>query len=462
MDPCQSSDSKRDTYGSNTGTDSKYVLDSDVRPIPSGDFASKDEAELAVQGKKQQTNRNFGFIGILSFSCLLMLTWEAMFTNFLSYMTGWQSTIAWQAAVASSGLLSGTIIQGMLVLAYPSYTFQSWHGTLLLYAVLVVALIFNTFLGRYLSFIESAIFVIHIVGIFAIIIPIAYLAPQKSSAHDVFVLFLDTGGYNNKGLAFFVGIIATVFAFAGPDGAVHMCEEIQNASTVVPWAMVGTIAVNGLLGFAMVIFLLFCLGDIDKALASPTKYPFIEIFYQGVRNSTAGAIALVSLIEVLLIFCCISIMATSSRMMWAFARDKGLPGWQYLSRIEPHTKLPIFALIATTTITLFIALINIGSTAALSAVLSLAVSGGLGSYIPPMALILYHRLSPKHAQNLHFGPWRLGKWGAPINAFALVWTVVALFFSFWPTSVPVTAVTMNWSCLLYGGITLFGVSDISL
>ncbi|KAI4276455.1 MAG: hypothetical protein LQ337_002471 [Flavoplaca oasis] len=378
MDPFQTSVSKNETYVSSTGTDSVYALQSNVRPIRSGDFASKDEAELAVQGKKQQTN------------------------------VRWQSTIAWQAAVASSGLLSGTIIQGMLVLAYPSYTFRLWHGTLLLYAVLVVALIFNTFLGKYLSFIESAMFVIHIAGIFAIIIPIAYLAPQKSSAHDVFVLFLDTGGYNNKGLAFFVGITATVFAFAGPDGAVHMCEEIQNASTVVPWAMVGTIAVNGLLGFAMVIFLLFCLGDIDKALESPTKYPFIEIFYQGVRNSTAGAVALVSLIEVLLIFCSISIMATSSRMMWAFARDKGLAGWQYLSRIEHHTKLPIFALITTTTITLFLALINIGSTAALSAVLSLVVSGGLGSYIPPMALVLYHRLSPKHAQNLHFGPWRLG------------------------------------------------------
>ncbi|KAL8882224.1 MAG: hypothetical protein Q9198_000742 [Flavoplaca austrocitrina] len=232
MDPCQSSDSKRDTYGSNTGTDSKYVLDSDVRPIPSGDFASKDEAELAVQGKKQQTNGSNGGwsipLGIPAFPTFVEKLPELYdryaclrhpiplyHIDLYPRLIGWQSTIAWQAAVASSGLLSGTIIQGMLVLAYPSYTFQSWHGTLLLYAVLVIALIFNTFLGRYLSFIESAIFVIHIVGIFAIIIPIAYLAPQKSSAHDVFVLFLDTGGYNNKGLAFFVGIIATVFAFAG-------------------------------------------------------------------------------------------------------------------------------------------------------------------------------------------------------------------------------------------------------
>lgn len=128
---------------------------------------------------------------------------------------GWQCTIAWQATVASSSFLSGTIIQGLLVLAYPSYTFEAWHGTLLLYAVLVVALAFNTFLGKYLPLIESSILVLHIVGIFVIMIPIIYLSPTKSSAHDVFVLFLDNGGYNNKGLAFFVGIIATIFSFAG-------------------------------------------------------------------------------------------------------------------------------------------------------------------------------------------------------------------------------------------------------
>lgn len=33
-----------------------------------------------------------------------------------------------------------------------------------------------------------------------------------------------------------------------------------------------------------------------------------------------------------------------------------------------------------------------------------------------------------------------------------------MFFSFWPTSVPVVAQTMNWSCLLYGATTLFRVS----
>lgn len=105
--------------------------------------------------------------------------------------------------------------QGMLVLSYPSYSFQRWHGTLLLYAILLFSLFVNTFLGRELPFVESSILVIHIVGVFVIMIPIAYLSPEKASAHDVFVLFFDKGGYNDKGLAFFVGIIATIFSFVG-------------------------------------------------------------------------------------------------------------------------------------------------------------------------------------------------------------------------------------------------------
>ena len=124
-----------------------------------------------------------------------------------------------------------------------------------------------------------------------------------------------------------------------------MCEEIQNASKVVPWAMVFSIAVNGVLGLAMLIALLFCIGNIDNALESPTHYPFIEIFYQGVRNSTRGATAMVSFIDALLIFCCISLMAAASRMMWAFARDQGLPGSKYLARvcrpIQPQPLHPI-------------------------------------------------------------------------------------------------------------------------
>lgn len=112
-----------------------------------------------------------------------------------------------------------------------------------------------------------------------------------------------------------------------------MSEEIHNASTVVPWAMISTIVLNGILGFALLIALLFCLGDIDDALTSSTGFPFIEIFRQA-TNSKAAATGMTCIILIILFAAAIGIMATASRLLWSFARDNGVPGSKYISRVS--------------------------------------------------------------------------------------------------------------------------------
>ena len=86
---------------------------------------------------------------------------------------------------------------------------------------------------------------------------------------------------------------------------------------------------------------------------------------------------------------------------------------------------------------------------------SLAVAGLLGSYILPTSLILWKRV---RGDAIQFGPWRLGKFGVIANAFSLIWTSIAMFFSFWPVSVPPTPQNMNWSSLLYGATMIFSVA----
>jgi amino acid transporter len=73
-------------------------------------------------------------------------------------------------------------------------------------------------------------------------------------------------------------------------------EEIENASTVIPTSMLASVLLNGILGFSMVIALLFCLGDITKALGTETHYPYIEVYRQA-TNSNAGATAMVCYFE---------------------------------------------------------------------------------------------------------------------------------------------------------------------
>lgn len=45
-----------------------------------------------------------------------------------------------------------------------------------------------------------------------------------------------------------------------------MSEEIDNAALNVPRAIFSTMVLNGATGLAMVLAVLFCLGDIDKVI----------------------------------------------------------------------------------------------------------------------------------------------------------------------------------------------------
>ena len=51
-----------------------------------------------------------------------------------------------------------------------------------------------------------------------------------------------------------------------------MSEEIENAEVNVPWAIFTTMILNGATGFAIMIAVLFCLGDITTVIVSgPTR-----------------------------------------------------------------------------------------------------------------------------------------------------------------------------------------------
>lgn len=116
-----------------------------------------------------------------------------------------------------------------------------------------------------------------------------------------------------------------------------MSEEIKNATTVVPRSIVYGLLVNGSIGFATLIATLFCIGDLDAITGTDFTYPFIAIYVQATQ-SKGGSAAMVALILLVGLGLDIGIMAAASRMLWSFARDRGVPGWRYISQVR-HTAL---------------------------------------------------------------------------------------------------------------------------
>lgn len=139
----------------------------------------------------------------------------------MSWITGWIATIGWNANTAAGIFFSGTLIQGLLTLNDSSYDYQRWHGTLLMWAALLVVILVNTIAARLLPKIEGMILVLHTLGFFAILIPMVHLS-DHNSARTVFTDFENSAGWNSNGLAFFVGLISNTLPFIGYDGPAHM------------------------------------------------------------------------------------------------------------------------------------------------------------------------------------------------------------------------------------------------
>lgn len=111
-----------------------------------------------------------------------------------------------------------------------------------------------------------------------------------------------------------------------------MAEEVESPSRVIPRAMMLSVGINGCLGFGILVAVLFCQGNLEAAIASSTGYPFMEILYEA-TGSVPGTLAMCAI--VLIINCCavIGVLAAASRQLWSFARDKGLPGWQWWRQV---------------------------------------------------------------------------------------------------------------------------------
>ncbi|KAF2728388.1 amino acid transporter [Polyplosphaeria fusca] len=469
---------------------------------------SEDRHAMWRMGKVQEMRRNFRFVSIFGFSMILMASWEtilgtstiglidggtagliwmyficwigficvntsmaemgsmaptsggqyhwvsefapAKYQKFLSYMIGWLCVLGWQTGAANTAFLAGTQIQGLIALNKPDYAFEAWHGTLLVFAVSAFNVIFNTFLAKKLPLIEGIVLVVHIFGFFAILVVLWVMGP-KGDAHAVFTTFNDYGGWNNLGLSTLSGLVAVVLPLLGADAAVHMSEELRDASKTLPRSMIWTTLINGSTGWIMLITFCCVLGSLDDAIESPTKQAYLYVFYNATK-SVAGASAMGALVITMAIFCNLSITATSSRQLFAFARDQGVPFSKTFAYVSPKYDVPINAICLAFAVSCLLSLINLGSSAALMNIASLSTAAILASYIVSISCIALKRI---RGEPLLPSKFKLGRAGLAVNLASIVFLVFVFVFSFFPMGPKPNAAGMNWSILMFGSTIIF-------
>lgn len=122
---------------------------------------------------------------------------------------------AWIASTAFVSFIVGTVIQGLIIFNNNNaYTPQRWHGTLLSWAAILTAIVWNIYARRLLTIFEVIGAICHIL-FFICIVVILLVKARHSSPEFVFTGFI-TGlsGWNSSGVSWCLGIVpsATVLA----------------------------------------------------------------------------------------------------------------------------------------------------------------------------------------------------------------------------------------------------------
>lgn len=274
---------------------------------------------------------------------------------------------------ATNNSIASNFVLGMANLVFPDYEIERWQTVLVAYLVAFVSAGINIWGSHLLHRISKFILIWNVGSFIVVTITLLVTNDHKQPASFVFQDFQNTTGWGT-GMAAVIGILQACFGMCCYDAPSHMTEEMKSASKEAPKAIVLAVILGAVTGFAFLLTLCFCIGDITATAESSTGVPVIQIIYDSTGNKAATCI-LSSMICVIVIVAGNNILAEGSRCVYAFARDNGLPFSKLFSRVESKSQVPVNAVLLTLAVQLALDAIEFGTTTGFETVISISTEG---------------------------------------------------------------------------------------
>jgi choline transport protein len=129
---------------------------------------------------------------------------------------------AWLFTAATVPATIMNIISGLAIFNYPEYTPERWHQAAIMWALIILPVLFNLYFKKVLDVFEIIGGVGHI--LFFIIQVVTLVTMGRRSTNDFVFQTLTTGqsGWTNPGVCFGLGLLTVTYPVAGADGLLHM------------------------------------------------------------------------------------------------------------------------------------------------------------------------------------------------------------------------------------------------
>ncbi|KAK1811771.1 hypothetical protein LTR12_013868 [Friedmanniomyces endolithicus] len=374
----------------------------------------------------------------------------------LSYIVGWLEIIGWVAGTAGTAYFVGYILLGIVGLFHPTYSIQPWQGTLACIGVTLLGVLVNHFV-RAFRLLKGLVLTFSIISFFCFVIILLVLGPRKQVSETFFDI-QDSQGWGSKGLAALVGMLGPIITLIGADSTSHLAEETRNARKIVPQAMLLSVAIGYTCGFIMTVIIMVVSTGYDEDLAAQVDNAGIAIIYNATQSLVATKVMTIVLLFLLFWGLTNQITATS-RLIWAFARDGGLPCHTWLERVSA-SNVPHGAVVLTFICTAILVLFPLASTIALNIITSFSIGGLSMAYLICICVMMDWRFrrDDKPIPRVDESRFLLPRWAIDMaNAIAVLFLILATVMLCFPAAPNPTPTGMNWTCVLLPGTIFYAL-----
>jgi amino acid transporter len=144
----------------------------------------------------------------------------------------------------------------------------------------------------------------------------------------------------NLSMLFLLALLWPIYTITGMDASAHTAEETMDASRNVPKGIIRSVVISGLFGWIMVSAIMLALPSVADGVKQGGNL-FFWMMDQVMPGWLKWPLEVGLLVSNYL--CGLACLTSTSRMVYAFARDGGLPGSRWLKRVSPSFGTPATA-----------------------------------------------------------------------------------------------------------------------
>ncbi len=231
---------------------------------------------------------------------------------------------------------------------------------------------------------------------------------------------------------FLAAALVPSFVMYGFDTAGALAEETDDPRRKAPRAILGCLAAVGLAGALLILGALRAAPDLSRPRARPARRRDGDDHPGGARVGLGPTLLLADVVLAIGV-CTLTVHAAAVRLVFAMARDNGLPWSESLASLPGSSRTPRLPAVLLGLGALAILAANANLPQVVEVMASVAIAWANLAYLFVTVPQLVRRLRDRGGVAAAAeGLFSLGRWGLPINVLAVVWGVLIVVNVAWP------------------------------